>query len=214
MNIQILVDNPSSWIIPYAKKLNDILIQSGHNSQLIHKHEEIRYGDCLFLLSCEKKLGSDLRLLHTYNLVVHESDLPKGRGWSPMTWQVLDGKNTIPITLLEAADGIDSGDIFIRDNFQLQGHELVEELRIAQGEATIDIVLKFITEINYIKAIPQKGEPSSYPRRRPQDSKLDVNKCIKEQFNLLRVCDNERYPAYFELNGQKYIIKITKEEKL
>jgi len=25
---------------------------------------------------------------------------------------------------------------------------------------------------------------------------------------LLRVCDNERYPAFFELNNTKYIIKI------
>lgn len=32
-----------------------------------------------------------------------------------------------------------------------------------------------------------------------------------EQFNLLRIADNENYPAFFILNGQKYILKIYKE---
>ena len=25
-------------------------------------------------------------------LVVHESELPKGKGWSPLSWQILEGK--------------------------------------------------------------------------------------------------------------------------
>ena len=42
---------------------------------------------------------------------------------------------------------------------------------------------------------------------------LNVSKTIKEQFNLLRVCDNERYPAFFYLNNKKYIIKIYGDDK-
>ncbi|HGG0417971.1 TPA: hypothetical protein ACJFE8_002771 [Clostridium sporogenes] len=41
--------------------------------------------------------------------------------------------------------------------------------------------------------------------------KLDINKTIKEQFNLLRVADNEKYPAYFMFNNKKYIVRIYKE---
>jgi methionyl-tRNA formyltransferase len=56
----------------------------------------------------------------------------------------------------------------------------------------------------------QEGEESFYPRRGPKDSQLDPEKSIKDQFNLLRVVDNERYPAWFELAGQKYTIEIKK----
>jgi len=40
------------------------------------------------------------------------------------------------------------------------------------------------------------------------DSRLDIDRSIKEQFNLLRVVGNEEYPAFFEINGHKYLLKI------
>ncbi|WP_287162823.1 hypothetical protein, partial [Clostridium sp.] len=61
-----------------------------------------------------------------------------------------------------------------------------------------------------IKGKPQQGESSFYIKRGPKDSKLDINKTIKEQFNLLRIVDNERYPAYFMFNNKKYIVRIYK----
>lgn len=54
----------------------------------------------------------------------------------------------------------------------------------------------------------QEGEESFYPRRRPEDSRIDIGKSIKDQFDLLRVVDNERYPAFFEYNGCRYVLKI------
>ena len=57
---------------------------------------------------------------------------------------------------------------------------------------------------------PQTGEQSYYMRRRPKDSMLDVTLPIIDQFNLLRVVDNERYPAFFEVDGINYVIHISK----
>ena len=52
---------------------------------------------------------------------------------------------------------------------------------------------------------------SFYRKRSPRDSALDINKNHLEQFNNLRVCnDNRRYPAYFIKDGIKYIIRIEK----
>jgi methionyl-tRNA formyltransferase len=75
---------------------------------------------------------------------------------------------------------------------------------------TQKLILNFINSYPNIIGIAQKGEESFYPRRKPEDSKLDLQKTLSEQFNLLRVCDNERYPAWFEENGVKFIIKIYK----
>ena len=64
-----------------------------------------------------------------------------------------------------------------------------------------------------ITAIPQSGPPGVYLRKRtPKDSRLDPDKTIAEQFELLRVVDSQRFPAFFEYRGKRYLIKIEKDE--
>jgi methionyl-tRNA formyltransferase len=208
MLIQILCDNPNSWIIPYALQLKAILAKQ-HEVVFTHNHGDIIAGDVLMLLSCEK-LFKQLDL-NKHNLAVHESDLPKGKGWSPLTWQIIEGKNEIPVTLIEATEQVDAGDIYGQEIIMLKGTELVEELRVKQGETTIKLLLNFIENYPNNKRKKQESEDTFYPRRKPEHSQLDINKTIVEQFNLLRVCDNERYPAWFEIHGEKFIIKIEKK---
>ena len=117
MLIQILVDNSNSWIIPYAEELNTKLLALGYESRLIHNHDQVIHGDILCLLSCEK-IFRNLNL-NNHNLVIHESDLPKGRGWSPLTWQILEGKDEIPVTLFEAGVEVDSGFIYNKEIIKL-----------------------------------------------------------------------------------------------
>ena len=208
MKIQILVDNPNSWIIPFAEELKVELNGRGHDTYLLKSTNMVEKGDILFLLSCEhifKKLD-----LNTYNLVVHESALPLGKGWSPVSWQILEGKNIIPVTLFEAGTKVDSGEIYFQENIELNGYELVNEIRKKQGLATIHLALRFVDNCNCLISQKQQGKSTYYPRRTPKDSELDVNKTIAEQFNLLRICDNERYPAFFQLGGRKYIKKKKK----
>ena len=57
----------------------------------------------------------------------------------------------------------------------------------------------------------QKGDASYYKRRTAIDSQLDPYKTIADQFNLLRVVDNIRYPAFFNYNDCDYIIEIRKK---
>lgn len=111
MKISILCDNPHSWIVPYAEELQTELKARGHDVSIFEKAEEIQEGDCAFFLGCEGIVGKDIRARNAHNIVIHESALPVGRGWSPLTWQILEGKNDIPITLIEAEERIDSGDI-------------------------------------------------------------------------------------------------------
>lgn len=213
MKITLLVDNPNSWIVPYARRLTKLLKKRGHEVALYHNSSEIKSGECAFFLSCEKIVPKHILSLNTHNLVIHESALPKGRGWSPLTWQILEGKKDIPITLLEAAEEVDSGPIYLQDYMHFEGHELIGELRDVQGNKTIDLILKFIDSYPMTKGHKQKGKGSFYPRRTPKDSELDVNKSLSELFDKLRIVDNDRYPAYFIYKNQKYILKISKEKK-
>lgn len=54
----------------------------------------------------------------------------------------------------------------------------------------------------------QFGEPIHYSRRRPADSQLDPERSLAEQFNLLRVGDDQSYPAFFHLGGRRYSVQI------
>jgi methionyl-tRNA formyltransferase len=207
MLIQILIDNSDSWILPYANKLvEEIKEIFKYDVILLHKHDNVVSGDILFMLSCEKFFK---RLdLNKKNIVVHESDLPEGKGWSPVTWQILEGKKKIPVTLFEAVKEIDAGEIYLQDYIFLQGGELLPEIKDLQGNITNKLVLNFLKLYPNIQGKPQQGNGSFYEKRTAKNSQLNIEKSIKDQFDLLRVCDNERYPSFFIINEQKYILKI------
>ena len=63
-----------------------------------------------------------------------------------------------------------------------------------------------------VQVCPQTGDESFYPRRKPDDSRLDPSRTLADQFHLLRVVDNERYPAFFESCGSLYTLRIRKVE--
>lgn len=210
MIINIIVDNPKSWIEPYVMKLKEMLERMGNQVNYYNEAKEIKQGELSFFLSCKKMVPNEVLAKSRHNLVVHESALPKGKGMSPLTWQILEGKNDIPITLFEAAEKVDSGSIYLQKVMHFHGHELIDELREVQGNSTIDLIVEFVKKYPNVSPIEQKGDETFYPRRGPQDSELDVNKSIREHFNLLRVVDNERYPAFFNYRGYQYLIKIEK----
>ncbi len=209
--VQILIDNPNSWMWEYISSLEEKINATGFYCKVLSNHEDVNEGDILILLSCNrifKKLE-----LNTYNLVVHESDLPKGKGWSPMSWQVIEGKNKIPITMFEASKDVDSGSYYYKDDILLYGHELINEIRKLQAKKTFEMILNFIKSKPFPKPIKQKGKVTYYKKRTQNDSRLNKKKSIIENFNLLRVCDNENYPAFFEYMGNQYVLKIYKKNQ-
>ncbi len=212
MVINIVVDNPKSWMIPYAKRLVADL-KSRYKVSFVRDSRKVRAGDCAFYLSCEKIVPKDVLARNRHNLVVHGSALPNGKGWSPLTWQILEGKNEIPVTLFEARERVDSGPIYLREKMKFNGHELIDELRQVQGEMTIRLIKKFLKNYLKIKGRKQNGKESFYPRRTTKDSQLNIHKSISGQFDLLRVVDNERYPAFFRYRDHTYILKIYKAQK-
>ena len=212
LKIQILAD-PRSWIVPCVKKLKDKISLKGYNAKFITSKEKIEKGDILIIVGWERILSKNYLRLNKYNLVVHESDLPKGKGWSPLTWQILEGKNKVTITLFEADEKVDDGLIYFQDVMVFRGDELVDELRKKQCQKTIELVLKFLNSYPNITGEKQKGKETFYKKREPIDSKIEANKPIAEIFNNFRVADNKRYPVFFEYKGCKYILKIYKDKK-
>jgi methionyl-tRNA formyltransferase len=207
--VAVVVDNPS-WITSYAQQLVTNLTGSGEQAKFVDAYAEVPEGAVAYYLGCLRITPPEILMRNRRNLIVHASNLPKGRGFSPLTWQILEGRSRIPICLIDAAELVDSGAVVYRDWVDFAGHELIDELRDGIGAKTIELCMRFLAEGTPPKGEPQTGVPSTYGRRRPADSRLDPTKSIVEQFNLLRVVDNQRYPAWFEHLGHQYRILVEK----
>jgi UDP-2,4-diacetamido-2,4,6-trideoxy-beta-L-altropyranose hydrolase len=210
-----LCSDQDSWINDFIPAWALQWRAAGHTLTWAHDAALLPQSQMCFYLSYGRIVGAALRARHSNNLVVHESDLPAGRGWSPLTWQVLQGAQNIVVTLLEAADAVDAGVIYGQTTFQLRGDELVYDLRQLQAEATFKLCAEFVAGYPDVlqQAREQCGTSSYFPRRTPLDSRIDLDLPFRDQFNLLRVCDNTRYPAWFEHAGARYTLGIRRVEQ-
>ncbi|MFA0467374.1 UDP-glucuronic acid dehydrogenase [Vibrio breoganii] len=187
---------------------------SAHQIDLITRVKEIEQpGDILFLISCSEIVRKSTRDLFRYTLVLHASDLPEGRGWSPHIWDVVNGKDRLTLSLLDAEDSVDTGNIWQKRNIELDGTELYDEINHKLFQAELELLDWAVSNIDNSQSQPQENnDQSTYHRKRtPEDSKLDAKASIVGQFNLLRVCDPNRFPAYVVINNQRYNIRLEKE---
>ncbi len=213
MKISILCSDVHHPISPSLVRWAD-LNRVAHEVEVVRGKDALGGGDILFLISCHEVIGKDLRALYKATLVIHASDLPLGRGWSPHIWQVLEKKQLIKVTLLEAADVVDSGAIWTQVDFRLEEHETFSEINAKLFEAELALMDYAILNLGNVEPRPQDGRaPTNYRKRTPADSRIDPQLSIADQFDLLRVADPERFPAFFELHGQRYLIHISKDKQ-
>jgi methionyl-tRNA formyltransferase len=177
---------------------------------LAHTLEETKEGVPLFLLSWPHKIKPLEAQRFVRVFVLHCSDLPRGRGWSPHIWDILEGKDVLTLSCIEAADPIDSGDIWAQTQISVAKTDLWDDINAKIFAAEIGLIHRVIGQYDVLSPTKQEGHPTFFRRRSREDSMLDTSKCISEQWDLMRVCDPLRYPAWFEIYGQKYKIRIEK----
>lgn len=201
-------NHPVYKALVYWKALNE----QRYEIELLTSVDEIsNKGTLLFLVSCSEIVKKCHRDYFEHTLVLHASDLPKDRGWSPHIWAIVNGKNTLTLSLLEAEDKVDTGAIWKKVDITLDGSELYDEINQKLFDAELQLITWACENVYTVIPTPQDESATNYLRKRiPADSEIDINKPLVEQFNQLRVCDPERFPAYFYKNGCKYKIKIEK----
>ena len=209
------VSDKNSWINNFIPNYINSINKTHCSINWLFNIDYLKDGDLCFFIGFHEIVNAKNLKKHKRNFVVHESDLPLGKGWSPLTWQIIENRSEIKISLIDVAEKVDSGNIIFQDVMTFQGHELIEELRAIQAKHTFSLIDKVLRHENPVKlkGREQKGKETFYRRRVPADSQLDVKKSIKSQFNLLRTVDDKRYPAFFSLSNHKYKITIEKINK-
>ena len=207
--IYFLLDPSNLWIEKFLKEsLKNFPKQYNY---IITKNCKIIKNSIVFVLSYTRILDVNFIKGNKKVLIVHTIKLPKDKGFAPVQNQILKNKKLIHICILEAVEKVDSGPIIYRDTFLLSGHELSNEIRKKQAISTFKLIRKYLKNYPKIKTHKQKGISNFNKRREPKDSELNINKSIKSQFNLLRICDNDYYPAFFRHKRNTYVVKLFKK---
>lgn len=188
------------------------LIESyGIEYTLLSSHEELTDETLAFCINYYKLLPeSALNNLRFGAWTFHGSDLPKGRGWAPLSWTLINDEPSMTLTLFKVDTGTDTGLIFEKESVPIYDTTTIELLRKKSLEMTVDLARKFLDSIMHHSAVElrqQIGEPSHYDRRTPKDSELDPTQPLTKLWTKMRACHNTAYPAFFKLGGHKVILR-------
>lgn len=134
-------------------------------------------------------------------IVFHMTDLPFGRGGSPLQNLIIRGLTSTKLSALRVEAGLDTGPIYLKTDLSLLG--TAEEIFIRAN----NLIEKMIVDIlqNDLHPMPQVGEPVVFKRRKPEQSDMSGLERIEEIYNHIRMLDAEGYPlAYIEKGEFKY----------
>lgn len=212
MNISILITSKEHPVNIYVNKW--VEKNKSHQISVVHSKEELTSGDILFLISCSNIVSKLERDKFKKTLIIHASDLPNGRGWSPHIWEIINGSTDITLSLLEAENKVDTGDIWKKVSVPIPKTALFDEINDLIFNSELELMNFAIENYNIVKPKKQPNIDGVYwSKRSPKDSVIDINQTISEQFDLIRVCDPKRFPAYFYKDGVKFNIIIEKNNE-
>ncbi len=134
-------------------------------------------------------------------VIFHMTDLPFGRGGSPLQNLIERSIYETQISALKCGTEVDAGPIFLKRPLSLYG--AAEDIYLRAS----DVIKEMIIEI--IKTNPQPleqtGTPTCFKRRKPEQGNLLDTETLEQAFDLIRMLDAEGYPsAYINVGGYRF----------
>ena len=134
-------------------------------------------------------------------IVFHITDLPFGRGGSPLQNLISRGIYNTKISAIRVSKEIDAGPIFLKKNLNLDG--TAQEI-FNRANKIIKSMIKIIIKKKIIP-IQQEGKTTIFKRRTPKMSQINNINSIVNLYDHIRMLDAEGYPkAYIETEFFKF----------
>jgi methionyl-tRNA formyltransferase len=126
-------------------------------------------------------------------IVFHMTDLPFGRGGSPLQNLIVRGIYETKLTALRCEAGLDTGPVYLQRPLSLHGAAEEIFLRAANEIETM------IVEIVEKRPTPQAqtGPATTFQRRRPQDGDIALLASLGQVHDHIRMLDADGYPPAF-----------------
>ena len=138
---------------------------------------------------------------------IHMTDLPYGRGGSPLQNLIIKGHKVTKITALKMTQELDTGDIYHKVSLDLLGS--AQEIYIEAANKAYELI-EFIVE-NDPTPQPQKGEVVNFNRRKPSQSEIPKDITFDNIYDYVRMLDADTYPAaYKDFDGFRLLFKKAK----
>ncbi len=198
------------WFNKFIHKYKVSIQKKIKKINIVREANKIRKSDINFIISFGEILTKKELSKSKFNVVFHCSNLPKGRGSSPVTWEVLSGQTSLTLSIFDADEGIDSGEIIEKVKIKLNGTEMLDEIHLKIYKAMVISTNKILDSYPKIKKVKQIGKVNYYKKRFYKDSEVSINSKIKDIFNLLRIVDDEKYPVHFNYRKNKYKLILKK----
>ena len=143
----------------------------------------------------------------------HASNLPKGKGGSPIQNQILAGISKSKISAFKISKKLDSGPLCMKENLSLLGN--AEQIFKEIEKKSINMIGKLIKKKKIIFK-KQIGKSSYFKRRKPFQSKINLKKIktLKKLYDFIRMLDAPGYPnAYIELKDFRFTFNHVRRKK-
>lgn len=150
----------------------------------------------VFFLHWSEHISRDI-LNRTECIGFHMTDLPQGRGGSPLQNLILLGQQWTKLTAFRMIDELDAGPIYLQRDLVLSG--TAEEIYLRATELS----LAMIEEISKQEPAPvaQSGVATVFVRRKPEQSEIRGDESVRALHDFIRMLDAEGYPKAFLRKG-------------
>jgi len=133
------------------------------------------------------------------------TDVPYGRGGSPLQNLVLLGIKHTKISAIKAEKAVDAGPVYLKRDLCIEG--TAEEV-LRRATSVIFEMIEHIVETRP-EPVPQEGDVTVFKRRTPEQSELPREGCCEQILSFIRMLDGEGYPPAFIRFG-KFRITFTR----
>jgi methionyl-tRNA formyltransferase len=127
----------------------------------------------------------------------HMTDVPYGRGGSPLQNLILRGHYETKISALRMTPEFDAGPVYSKEPMNLEG--AAEDIYVRAGETAARMIARIIRE--QTTPVPQTGEAVIFKRRKPEESNLAELQSLTQIYDYIRMLDAEQYPHAFLETG-------------
>lgn len=131
----------------------------------------------------------------------HMTDLPYGRGGSPLQNLIVRGHKATKLTALRMVAELDAGPVYLKADLDLSGS--AEEIFIRASRLAARMIGTIIAERPEPKE--QLGEVVCFTRRKPEQSRIPDHAGLEQIYDRIRMLDAEGYQqAFIDHQGHRY----------
>jgi methionyl-tRNA formyltransferase len=144
-------------------------------------------------------------------IVFHLTDLPYGRGGTPLQNLIERGHKNTKISAFKVEAGIDCGDIYFKVPLSLSGS--AEEIFNRLSDTTFSKMIPRLLK-HPMKPKKQTGKAVYFKRRNHADSKIRNSLPFTKLYDFVRMLDAPEYPkAFLESNTARFEFSKIKKKK-